>query len=136
MTKPFQDEHWRSLNEVGWFGIAPYKIGYISTPSLQGLPPQEVELWFPECEFTACQFLVRFTDSSIQGEDRFLGLVVADAENWAEALAVTHERDINPGGTAVIIPIPISRTIPVSYCNRLLSKSEAETLPCGSVDNH
>lgn len=130
MGKPVEDKHWRKLSEISWFGLAPFKVGYLSLPSMQGLPAQEIELWLPECDFTACQFLVRFIDPAIRGEDRFLGLAVIAANSWAEAFAITHEKDMNPGGTAAITPIPIDRAVPERYCGRLLSKDEAESMPC------
>jgi hypothetical protein len=60
---------------------------------------------------------------SFASEHGFLGACIIEAANGPEALAITHELGINPGGEALILPTPAGETPPFPQ-NRLLSREE------------
>jgi hypothetical protein len=66
---------------------------------------------------------------SFASEERFLGAVIVQARSFAEARTVAKIRGVNPGGEALVLPVPSEASgPPPGYADRLLSKTDCEEL--------
>jgi len=67
-------------------------------------------------------------------DDRFYGAAIVEAPGEAHAIQRTHQLGINPGGEVAIFAVPDGAPLPEAAKNRLLSKSDIETIwPARSI---
>lgn len=70
-------------------------------------------------------------DPEVPGDtDRFLGVVVVEAADFLNAVKITHNLGVNPGGEVVGYPIEeqFLEAIPVEDRNRVLNKSDCDRI--------
>lgn len=67
-------------------------------------------------------------DQQVPGGGGFLGVVIVEAYNPIDAVMVSHNLGINPGGEVSIIGPAPEGVYPESAMNRLLSAEEAKAL--------
>lgn len=69
---------------------------------------------------------------SFVGDNGFLGVAIVRAFGEVHAVATAWDQGINPGGEVGIVgPLP-SDAIDEHWCNRLLTKEEALSIPAPS----
>jgi len=69
-----------------------------------------------------------FTDPGRPEGSQFLGVTVVQAPDDTSAVVTAHVLGINPGGE-VLTAGPLPDDIDQTWCNRLLTKEEAEAFP-------
>jgi hypothetical protein len=67
---------------------------------------------------------------SFAGEDGFLGVVLIEGDDLADATIKTHKMRINPGGSIKAAEISADKEflIPEEFRNRLLTRTEVDRL--------
>lgn len=71
-----------------------------------------------------------FCDPGKPKGEKFLGVAIVQANGFALAITETHLRGINPGGEVAFQEIPpeVGHDEFASFCNRLLTRGEAEAV--------
>lgn len=73
-----------------------------------------------------------FADATLPKGTQFLGACIVRARGMVSAVSRAHVLGINPGGEVVGYELPAAADeigIPDDYCNRLLTREEAERGP-------
>lgn len=68
--------------------------------------------------------------------DTFNGAVVVKAHGITDAMFKVNALDINPGGEALCVLIPENKTPDPKFCDRILTKDEAQQMwnePCKTI---
>lgn len=73
-------------------------------------------------------FWLSFCDEDKPAGEHFLGVAILQAHDVIEAVSTAHRLKINPGGQVASWELPVDYELPEQFKERLLSKSDIETL--------
>ena len=80
------------------------------------------------------QWWLSFADADLPEGSQFLGVAIVKARGIASAAQTAHRLGINPGGEVMGMQVPQGKQIPSEYCNHLLTRTEAESVPFEIVE--
>lgn len=70
-----------------------------------------------------------FTDDTRPKGSQFLGAALVLAVTLEEAIRASWTLGCNPGGAVMAVPLPVGARPDPAFCNRLLTREEAEGMP-------
>lgn len=70
-----------------------------------------------------------FTDYTRPKGSQFLGAALVLGATLADAVTASWELGCNPGGAVMAVPLPDGAEPGPEFCNRLLTRKEAEGMP-------
>ena len=67
---------------------------------------------------------------SFVGDEGFLGVVIVEADDFLDAVMMSHHFDINPGGQVQGWPVPPENVadVPPDHIGRLLSRADLDAV--------
>ena len=74
-----------------------------------------------------------FADSELPTGEQWLGACVVSAPSAEAAVMVAHLLKCNPGGEVMLHPIESSITVPLEFCERLLTREDLDQLEQGAL---